>query len=160
MPIASPGQRLLPGPDWAGWEVANAKVSNGETGDAKRGDRGRKTGRPGTLFLCKSLRDNTRPSARPPPRQGGGWGDGAGLALKLTGPSPSPRLNNKTARNVTVSLRWQIVRAIPRGPARLAYPGSVARSRIQGATLYYIEVLPHVSRCETTPQSLQHRCYP
>ena len=32
--------------------------------------------------------------------------------------------------------------------------------RIQGATLYYIEVLPHVSRCETTPQSLQHRCYP
>ena len=35
-----PGQRLLPGPDWAGWEVANAKVSDGDSGDA---------------FLCKSF---------------------------------------------------------------------------------------------------------
>ena len=28
--------------------------------------------------------------------------------------------------------------------------------RIQGATLYYIEVLPHVSRCETTPHVHTH----
>ena len=61
-----PGQRLLPGPDWAGWEVANAKVSDGETGDAK-------TGRPGTLFSVS--RCETTPDLPPDPHPDRGGGE-------------------------------------------------------------------------------------
>ena len=79
-------------------------TQNGETGDAKRGDRGRKTGRPGTLFSVSRCETTPDLSPDPHPDRGGGWGDGAGLALKLTGPSPYKQ-QNRAQRNRFPSYR-------------------------------------------------------